>query len=476
MLKLHNIFNNNSHLTKDYSTYLKTTEKSIEALGKNRNISLDFSNTPIKQNKKVIKRNTRTNSFNSLIINQTEGGFYPPYSYMTRINPNKNTKNSTGKGFLGMKGNHQKNKSFNIKKGIFNLNKQNMILKKKTQKKKCKRNFLNSYFINPNNVHISFNTVGNNFQIESQHSKQNIKSNNMLNSNNTNNKQNNISELNKSISNVNISKIKSNHKKININGNNTNNINNTNISNEFMNIINKLSEEKQKLFLNEFKLYLNILNKIKKNKNSNDIIINESDFEEIKNGGIIGHILTQNFKFKQKNEQLETKLNNIMNELEEIKKDKKEKKKELESKDKIIKELSNKIDMFNEEMTKMKNVIFNMSNKSKKDNEFSFCNKNSQGDLENISLADNSNINEELYNNILNKNKNVIKQMKRNQSGKLLKTKEDVGNLNFSNKVGGFNFNDEFLKNYEYFSDSWRKEADKMLQRRGIKLNNQGGK
>ena len=117
-----------------------------------------------------------------------------------------------------------------------------------------------------------------------------------------------------------------------------------------------------------------------------------------------------------------------------------------------------------------------MSNKSKKDNEFSFCNKNSQGDLENISLADNSNINEELYNNILNKNKNIIKQMKRNQSGKLLKTKEDVGNLNFSNKVGGFNFNDEFLKNYEYFSDSWRKEADKMLQRRGIKLNNQGGK
>ena len=352
MLKLHNIFNNNSHLTKDYSTYLKTTEKSIEALGKNRNISLDFSNTPIKQNKKVIKRNTRTNSFNSLIINQTEGGFYPPYSYMTRINPNKNTKNSTGKGFLGMKGNHQKNKSFNIKKGIFNLNKQNMILKKKTQKKKCKRNFLNSYFINPNNVHISFNTVGNNFQIESQHSKQNIKSNNMLNSNNTNNKQNNISELNKSISNVNISKIKSNHKKININGNNTNNINNINVSNEFMNIINKLSEEKQKLFLNEFKLYLNILNKIKKNKNSNDIIINEKDFEEIKNGGIIGHILTQNFKFKQKNEQLETKLNNIMNELEEIKKDKKETKKELENKDKIIKELSNKIDMFNEEMTK----------------------------------------------------------------------------------------------------------------------------
>ena len=470
MFKLHNFFNNNSHLMKDYSSYLKTTEKSIETLSKNRNISLDFSNTPIKQNKKVIKRNTRTNSFNSLIINQTEGGFYPPYSYMTRINQNKNNKNQVGKSTLGFKGNHQKNKSLNIKKGIFNLNKQNMILKKKSQKKKCKRNFLNSYFINPNNVHISFNTVGNNFQIESQHSKQNIKSNHMLNSNNIINKTTcNNSELNKSSSNM--SKIRSNSKKRNVNSN----ISNSNITNEIKNIINSLNEEKQKLFLNEFKLYLNIFNKIKKNKNNNDININEKDLEEItKSGGLLGGIISQNFKYRQKNEQLESKLNNIMKELEEIKKDKKDIKKELENKDKIIKDLSSKIDTFNIEMLKIKNIMLNMSNKSKKENDFSFCNKSSQGDLENISLADNSNINEELYKNVLNKNKN--KQMKRNKSGSNLKTKDDVGILNFNSKVGGYNFNDEFLKNYENFSESWRKEVDKMLQRRGIKLNNNGGK
>ena len=42
MLKFHNLINNNSRLTKEYSPYLKSTEKSIEGLGKNRNISLDF--------------------------------------------------------------------------------------------------------------------------------------------------------------------------------------------------------------------------------------------------------------------------------------------------------------------------------------------------------------------------------------------------------------------------------------------------
>ena len=138
MLKINNIFNNHSRLMKKYYSHLKTTEKSLEGLGKNRNISLDFSNTPIKQNKKLIKRNKRTNSFNSLIINQTEGGFYPPSSYMTQINGSKNSKNNINKGILDLKGNHQKNKSFNIKKGIFNLNKQTMISKKKKSEKKFK--------------------------------------------------------------------------------------------------------------------------------------------------------------------------------------------------------------------------------------------------------------------------------------------------------------------------------------------------
>ena len=464
MLKLQSFFNNCSRLNKEYSPYLKSTEKSIEGIGKNRNISLDFSNTPIKQNKKLIKRNTRTNSFNSLLINQTEGGLYYPYSYKTKINEKKsNNKIMLNKGILNFKANHQKNKSLNIKKEIMNLNKnkQTMILRKKSQKKNCKRNFLNSYFINPNNVHISFNTVGNNFQIDSQQIKQNNNKSNLMYNNNKTFYFNN-SELNKSISNIN--KIKNSC--YNIKRSNKN----INIYNEIVNIIQALNDEKQKIFLNDFKSYLNILNKIK--KNNKDIIINENDLKEIqKSGSILGNILYQNFKFRQKNEQLELQMNNIMKELNEIKQDEKDNKKEIENKNKIIKELNDKIDLFSIEMNKMKNIILNLNNKANKDINQSLVIKSSQVDLENISLADNININEELYNNVLNNAKKNMKQLKRNKSGKNIKAKDNLGILNFSSKVGNNNFNDEFLKNYDYFSDSWRKEADKMLQRRCIKLN-----
>ena len=464
MLKLQSFFNNCSRLNKEYSPYLKSTEKSIEGIGKNRNISLDFSNTPIKQNKKLIKRNTRTNSFNSLLINQTEGGLYYPYSYKTKINEKKsNNKIMLNKGILNFKANHQKNKSLNIKKEIMNLNKnkQTMILRKKSQKKNCKRNFLNSYFINPNNVHISFNTVGNNFQIDSQQIKQNNNKSNLMYNNNKTFYFNN-SELNKSISNI--SKIKNSN--YNIKRSNKN----INIYNEIVNIIQALNDEKQKIFLNDFKSYLNILNKIK--KNNKDIIINENDLKEIqKSGSILGNILYQNFKFRQKNEQLELQMNNIMKELNEIKQDEKDNKKEIENKNKTIKELNDKIDLFSIEMNKMKNIILNLNNKANKDINQSLVIKSSQVDLENISLADNININEELYNNVLNNAKKNMKQLKRNKSGKNIKTKDNLGILNFSSKVGNNNFNDEFLKNYDYFSDSWRKEADKMLQRRCIKLN-----
>ena len=79
---------------------------------------------------------------------------------------------------------------------------------------------------------------------------------------------------------------------------------------------------------------------------------------------------------------------------------------------------SDKIDNINNEMNIMKNIILTFSNKSKKENDISFGNKSSLGDLENISLADNANINEELYNNALNisnkkNNNNINKQMKR---------------------------------------------------------------
>ena len=88
------IFKSNSKKPKEYSPLVKITEKSIEGISKNRNISLDFSNTPLKQNKKIIKRNTRTNSFNSLFNNQTESGLYTHYPYMNALNQAYSVKNN----------------------------------------------------------------------------------------------------------------------------------------------------------------------------------------------------------------------------------------------------------------------------------------------------------------------------------------------------------------------------------------------
>ena len=458
MLKLNSIFKRGIRLSKESSPNIKTTEKSIEGLNKKRNMSLDFSNTPLKQSKKIIKRNTRTNSFNSLLINQTESGIYAQYPYMSGINQNFNHKLMINKNITGFKRNlyRQKNKSFNLKKGIFTLNKPKLPMRKKNSKKKTKRNFLNSYFINPSNIHISFNTVGNNFQLE-QNLRQN--KNHLFHNNINNNKLLNTSEINKSIHILH--KTKSNKK--------------LNFYSEINSILNSTTEEQQKTILNEFKSFLNIYTKIKKNKNE-EIILNENDIPELKKGGFLGNILYENYIIKKKNKELELKLDNISKELEQIKNDKKDIKKEIDNKDIIINEMSNKvkgIDEFNKSQNN--NNAFNNTNninnidemKKDKKNE-TISNKSSQNDLENISLADNLNINEEAYKNALNKNGN---KLSKNNSGNSLNPKNKIGMLNFNSKVGSKNFNDEFLKDYDNFSESWRKEVDKMLQRRGNNKN-----
>ena len=460
MLKLHSIFKSGTKISKESSPHIKTTEKSIEGLNKNRNISLDFSNTPLKQNKKIIKRNTRTNSFNSLIINQTESGIYPQYPFMSGFNPTYNYNLLINKNFSRKKKYNQQNKSITLKKGIINLNKPKLPISKKNSKKKSKRNFLNSYFINPSNIHISFNTVGNNFQFE-PNLKQNKNNNNILktdffHNNLTNNKAINNSEINKSIHILH--KAKSNKK--------------YNFNNEINNLINNISEENQKLLLNEIKLFLSIFTKIKKNKNE-EIIINENDIPELKKGGLLGHILNENYKIKRKNEELELKIENISKELEQMKKEKINIKNELENKDIQIKEMNLKINTINQDFINLRNTLNNTNKKKDKEkdkilDEYNSI-KSSYNDLDNISLDNNANIDIEAYKSALNKNN--IKKMAKNKSEKNVKTKNKVVGLNFGSKVGTYNFNDEFLKDYENFSESWRKEVDKMIQRRKIKKN-----
>ena len=92
-------------------------------------------------------------------------------------------------------------------------------------------------------------------------------------------------------------------------------------------------------------------------------------------------------------------------------------------------------------------------------------------DLTNISLADNLNINEEVYNNAINSKKNNIgkldfKNKLKKNNDENDKMKKIPKQLNFINQsTTNDNFNDEFLKYYDKFSDSWRKEVDKMLKK-----------
>jgi hypothetical protein len=248
-----------------------------------------------------------------------------------------------------------------------------------------------------------------------------------------------------------------------------------NLNNEINNVIKSYTEEQQKLILKDFKLFLNIFPKIKRNKNE-EIIINDNDLNDLQKGGLIGQILCENFKIKQKNEELESKVDNITKELEQIKNDKKDIRVEMEKKDKIIKDMNLKMTILTEKFKKYQKMINNRNNnnnneelKSCKIGE-SFSNKSSSKyDLDNISLDNNVNMNINMHTDIGKnpKNKTNVNKLEKNKSDKNLKINNKVGLLNFNSKVGTYNFNDEFLKDYEYFSESWRKEVDKMLQRRG---------
>ena len=92
-------------------------------------------------------------------------------------------------------------------------------------------------------------------------------------------------------------------------------------------------------------------------------------------------------------------------------------------------------------------------------------------DLSNISLADNLNINQEFYKNALNMNKSNVGKLdfknkldkKGNEDNKIKKTPKKINLINQG--IVNDNFNEEFLKYYDKFSDSWRKEVDKMLKK-----------
>ena len=104
---------------------IKSSSKIKDVYYKENNISLDFASSPIKNCKKVIKRNTRTNSYNSFFCNKTEAISTCKNNYIPRIiSPDFNTKINLKKNIFDFS-----NKAINL-----NLNKN--TTKKETIKKK----------------------------------------------------------------------------------------------------------------------------------------------------------------------------------------------------------------------------------------------------------------------------------------------------------------------------------------------------
>ena len=88
-------------------------------------------------------------------------------------------------------------------------------------------------------------------------------------------------------------------------------------------------------------------------------------------------------------------------------------------------------------------------------------------DENNISLAENLNINEEEY-------KKALEKCAKNNQIRLNNNSHVLNNLNLFNQKQQnekTDFNQEFLKNVNNFSKSWRKAVEKMMQRKGYNSN-----
>ena len=253
---------------------------------------------------------------------------------------------------------------------------------------------------------------------------------------------------------------------------------NTNANNSRKLLIDK---DKQKLMLeiNNNKSSNNNENKNMRinTKNINNITINTAIKESKHYETSINYNNNQKLKKFEKIHQLP--LNNINN---LIKKQNKERGNSLEVNN--FQDTSKLINVETKDATEKENneyinekwsSLLNIEKRKEKEKTFEINNNQNESieekdsiELSNISLADNLNINEEIYNIAVNKNKKKMGKLldlKSEKIGKKLNEEERIKKLpkklNFIND----NFNEEFMKYYDKFSDSWRKEVDKMLKK-----------
>ena len=522
-----NFLNPLNKLTREPSLKILKTEKEVN---KKRNISIDFSSTPIRPKKKVKKRNLRKNSYNNIIFNQTEEtktgtnnlSYMPSHNLILKKNPliQKNKNNIfLKKSIVNINNSFNFNLQRNYKMINLNLAKATKIKKNSKNYKINTRPFLTKNKNNQNNI--------NNFKtFASVKNKMNNYSNSILTDKKV--KANQIIKLNsKELKLAQKTKaVINNKKKLNQNTKTKKN-NNKNLS-----INSKIYEDEIGLF-NILKNSKNNHHLIKgisppiRNRHSHSLTLSNKNLSAFNDGKI--KLLCENVKLKKKNEELISKINFMSKEFNEIKKDNNDIREELKEKNNTLKNIKLTMDIFNQELirlqnqmkinnlnnimnndeflfksnitdiisnnneNKMKNidVIKNLnikgieinsnnektpstglgyiydrrpfSNEIKNRNDSQNNQSSSLRDDNNISLAENLNINEEEYKKALNKCQNNKKRRFKNNS-------QVINNLNLMSqqpKEVYSDFNKEFLKNVDNFSESWRKEVEKMMKRKG---------
>ena len=486
-----------------------------------RIIDTDFSTTPVKPHKKIEKRNLRKNSFNKLLFNQTEDinkSRTNNLSHMPTcklfINKNLSIHKLANNLLLKKKQNNNNNKFFNSKisnyKKNVSLNQTKFSIIKKNSKNfrintqsfisipsNMKQNFITMNFFNTNNNNINLNKK-NNDNYTNNHSL--VLNKNIFEFQKDKNNKKDIPKKTKLI--INKNKLKT---QFGLNTNNTTKKNKKNNKKNLSTNFKKSTNDFINLIKNTKATYetgKGITPPLKEIKNA--LMLSNKDLYHINDGNI--KLLCENVKLKKKNEELMNKINNISREFKEIKKNNNDIKEELKEKNNIINNIKLTMDIFNQELIRLQSQIRSNENNTSKfhknmekikklnikgieinetnektpstgigyvhdkkytSNEKKMINSsnymdnqnNSLSDENNISMAANLNINEEEYKKILEKNK--LKKTKTNSN--------TINSLNLNQKKDEkicFDFNQEFLRNVDNFSESWRKEVEKMMKRK----------
>lgn len=375
--------------SRDSTPIIKFTNKSIDGFPRQISIS-DYSTT---KSTTIQKRNQRTNS---------SFGYMNTETFQRERTSSKNT--------LG----HSKPKSLNKNKRNNELaSSTNQLWKKFPMSKipfqnKIKKVQSNSK-INPR-INISKDTI-------TQHSF--IQPSNLQQRLNTNNDTSGYAITSSEKS----SERLSNEKKNKLN----------NVYNEVVDLVSSAKEGEKELIIEE-------LEKIYKT-----VVVNEDSTKDEMN-----KILEENKMIKEKNRELCKKIALIEKRCDFVIKDNEKLRKNFEQSNQALEKMKSTMSYFNSELNKLKQ----QQSKTEEINEIKSEDPSNQiyeESLDNISLAENLNINDQKINGVSTSvSSNLTKPSSKLQ-------------LNLKGVTS--DFNQEFLENYSDFSPSWRKEADKMMMR-----------